>query len=352
MFAKAIVVIQKECNNETSEHHRIDRRIEVCAGGWLPQRRVARIPDTLQGHTHEGRRQDSGHHLHSLGMRHRVGVQLDADLQGEGCGRPADKDRRPEKEAGADGGGPGSHRGKGEETSPEAQARKVGMGGGERTKCRILNPETFFSSNGARYKRIRLRPRGKPSPQIYAYKVEILQELENLYHGGFINLFYGDESHLCTSGYVPYAWHLKGEDVFIPAQKGTRISMFGMTSRDNEYHGFETVGTINAQMVVDFLDDYSKTIEKMTFVVLDNASIHRSKAFKERIGDWQKRGLFIFYLPPYSPHLNIAETLWRIMKGKWIYPEDYTDGQTLISAAKRVVKGIGTDYVINHRKRA
>ncbi|WP_156148673.1 transposase [Bacteroides intestinalis] len=26
---------------------------------------------------------------------------------------------------------------------------------------------------------------------------------------------------------------------------------------------------------------------------------------------WQKRGFFLFYLPPYSPHLNIAETIWE-----------------------------------------
>ena len=61
----------------------------------------------------------------------------------------------------------------------------------------------FFIGIGVRYRRIR---RGVPSPQLYAYKAEKLQELEHLYAKGEINLFYDDESHVCTKGYVPYGW--------------------------------------------------------------------------------------------------------------------------------------------------
>ena len=38
---------------------------------------------------------------------------------------------------------------------------------------------------------------------------------------------------------------------------------------------------------------------------------------------------FIFSsCPPYSPHLNIAETLWRMLKGQWIQPADYISTDT------------------------
>jgi len=60
-----------------------------------------------------------------------------------------------------------------------------------------------FIRIGARYRRIRKRPKGKPSPQLYAYKTEKQQELEDLFEKGSIDLFYGDESHICTEGYVP-----------------------------------------------------------------------------------------------------------------------------------------------------
>jgi transposase len=71
-------------------------------------------------------------------------------------------------------------------------------------------------------------------------------------------------------------------------------------------------------------------IQKETVLILDNASVHRAKIIKERIPFWQDRGLFIAFLPPYSPHLNIAETVWRKLKKEWINPEDYMEKDTSI----------------------
>ncbi|MBQ9213774.1 MAG: transposase [Bacteroidales bacterium] len=114
----------------------------------------------------------------------------------------------------------------------------------------------------------------------YEYKVEKLQELEVQASDGRIALYYADDSHTCTEGYVPYGWQL--------------------------------------EEIVSFLDEFSFRIRKNTFVVFDNATVHRNRWIKGLRSIWEKRELFIFFLPPYSPHLNIAETLWRILKGKWI----------------------------------
>lgn len=96
-----------------------------------------------------------------------------------------------------------------------------------------------------------------------------------------------------------------------------------------------------AHEIVSFLDDFSFRVRKDTFVVLDNATVHRNKLVKERRPIWENRGLFLFFLPPYSPHLNIAETLWRILKGKWIRPQDYTSTDTLFYATNRALADIG-----------
>jgi transposase len=58
-----------------------------------------------------------------------------------------------------------------------------------------------------------------------------------------------------------------------------------------------------------YLEDFSLKIRKETFLVLDNASVHRSKCFQEQRLFWEKREFFLFYLPPYSLHLNIAKTI-------------------------------------------
>lgn len=205
----------------------------------------------------------------------------------------------------------------------------------------------FFSSIDARYKRIRKRPRGKPSSQLEDLKKEQLQELVKLWEDGYIDLRFGDESHVCTSGYVPFGWHLKDEEVFVPSGSKHRLNIFGMISPACLYDGFETEDTIDGKVLADFLDEFSKKITKPTVVVLDNASIHRKGEVARMADEWMERGLFLFFLPPYSPHLNIAETLWRILKGKWLKPHHYCSRNVLHETTREILAGVGSEYVIN-----
>jgi transposase len=177
--------------------------------------------------------------------------------------------------------------------------------------------------------------------------VEKLAELEKLSEQGLIDLFYGDETHVCSEGYVPYGWHFPGEEVAILVEKGHKINCFGLINRHNQCHWAMTQHSIDSAFIGQFLDELSLKIQKETCLVLDNARIHRAKLIQERIPYWQKRGLYIFFLPPYSPQLNIAETLWRIMKTKWIDPDDYLEKDALFYAVNRCFANIGKKIVIN-----
>lgn len=121
-----------------------------------------------------------------------------------------------------------------------------------------------------------------------------------------------------------------------------------MIDRKNRYEGFTTTESITADKVVDFLDTFSLHVRKDTFVVLDNTSIHRNHKIRELRPVWEKRGLSLFYLPPYSPHLNIAETLRRILKGKWIRPLDYVTTDTLLYTANKALATVGKGLFINY----
>ncbi len=157
----------------------------------------------------------------------------------------------------------------------------------------------------------------------------------------------GDESHICTGGYVPYGWQFRGEAVYIPSERGLRLNIFGMIDRNNRYEGFSTTENMTAENIADFLDRLSLRMRKNTFVVLDNASVHRCKLMRGLRPIWEKRGLFLFFLPPYSPHLNIAETLWRILKGKWLRPVDYFSTDSLLYATNRALAALGSELYIN-----
>ncbi len=53
-----------------------------------------------------------------------------------------------------------------------------------------------------------------------------------------------------------------------------------------------------------------------------------------------------FYLPAYSPHLNIAEVLWRKLKYEWLRAEDYADKETLCYQARQALATVGKSLKI------
>ena len=82
-------------------------------------------------------------------------------------------------------------------------------------------------------------------------------------------------------------------------------------------------------------------------LVLDNASIHKAKIIQDQRPFWEQRGLYLFYLPTYSPHLNLAEVLWRKMKKEQIDPLNYATKDTLFHAVNRCLTQLGNSWKIN-----
>ncbi len=244
-----------------------------------------------------------------------------------------------------------SHKGN-RERQAECYESQGEMAGSHRQGGVSRHVQGFFISLGARFGRIRKTPKGTPSPQLYAYKKEKLQELVKQYDAGLIDLFFGDGSFTCTEGYVPYGWQFPWENVTIPSERYKRLNIWGMIDYRSNYHGFTSMESMTSEKIADFLDKFSLTIKRETFIVLDNAKVHRSKLMKEMRKIWEKRGLFLFFLPPYSPHLNIAETLWRMLKGQWIQPSDYASADNLFYAVNRALGALGTANRINFTMRA
>lgn len=100
-------------------------------------------------------------------------------------------------------------------------------------------------------------------------------------------------------------------------------------------------------MVFEQLDLLSFQITKQTVILLDNPTIHKAKIIQNQLKSWEKRGLYIFYLPPYSPNLNIAETLWHKMKKEQIDPIDYLNKDTLFYAVNQCLAQLGKVWKIN-----
>lgn len=192
-----------------------------------------------------------------------------------------------------------------------------------------------------------MRPKGKPNPELYKVRKASLALLEQQSQLGMIDLYYGDESQVSETGYVPYGWQFEDEDVFIEVAKGKSLNCFAMITRASKLIFSTTSDSITSNYIRNQLDEFSFEIRKTTVVVLDNARIHTARKIKERLRYWQQRGLYIFYLPPYSPHLNICERLWKELKARWIKPKDYQSSDSLFYAVQLVLNAVGKDLLIN-----
>jgi transposase len=189
-----------------------------------------------------------------------------------------------------------------------------------------------------------------PDKEVYDYKVACLKELECLSTQGLIDLYYGDETGVSTQGYCPYAWQGKEEQLCVAALpiSRQRINCFGCISRTNQFWSATTTKAIDGQFIFEQLEAFVHTLHKPTFLVLDNAPVHKTDKILRHLEKWQQNNLYIFYLPPYSPHLNIAETLWRVMKGKWLEVKDYLSADTLFKATEKCLAEIGSKRFINY----
>lgn len=200
---------------------------------------------------------------------------------------------------------------------------------------------------GMKWKRIRKVVGDKPDPELYKRKKQILSALKKLSDSGAIDLRYLDESGFCLTPYVPYGWQDTEVSEEWTSKKSKRINVLGLLNRNNELYSYVFESRISSEIVIKFLDNYAQKLDKMTVVVLDNAPIHRSKAFRKKIKEWSEKKLKIFWLPTYSPQLNLIEILWRFMKYEWIESKAYTSWNNLVEYVENTLKDFGTKYTIN-----
>jgi transposase len=75
--------------------------------------------------------------------------------------------------------------------------------------------------------------------------------------------------------------------------------------------------------------------EEPRVVVLDNASLHISKATKAARPALARLGIYLYYLPPYSPELNEIEAVFKQIKHHEIPKRSYTSKTELREAVEQ-----------------
>lgn len=120
-------------------------------------------------------------------------------------------------------------------------------------------------------------------------------------------------------------------------------------SLDNRLQAYSCKGSMDSKAVIAFLEDFVGQLKQPTVIVLDNAPIHRSKQFLAKAQEWGRLGHYLFFLPKYSPHLNLIEILWRKIKYQWLEYEKLKDQLQLDAQLENILSQFGTKYTINFK---
>ena len=100
--------------------------------------------------------------------------------------------------------------------------------------------------------------------------------------------------------------------------------------------------SINSEKLTEIFNDFALKTTKKTVVIMDNAPIHKSKMFMKNIEKWRtENDLFLFFLPTYSPELNLIEILWRKIKYEWLDFNAYVSFDRLKINLKEVLDNVG-----------
>jgi transposase len=197
------------------------------------------------------------------------------------------------------------------------------------------------------WKRTRRVVKGQPEPVLYQERKQSLEMLIQEDQEGIIDLRYFDESGFCLIPYVPYAWQESGDTIAIESKQSKRLNVLGFMNKRNELDAYTFECTIDSEVVIRCIDEFCTNLQGPTVLVMDNASIHTSAIFQDQLPKWEQQGLDIFYLPAYSPELNLIEILWRFMKYEWIEFWAYTSWNHLVTYVEEVIKTFGSKYKIN-----
>ncbi len=124
-----------------------------------------------------------------------------------------------------------------------------------------------------------------------------------------------DETSAISEPNIGTTWGAIGKTPIVPANgKREKINVIGTIS----YSGFTDFmvyeGNTDTNVLITYIDLLAKKVKGKIYIILDNASYHKSDALMEHIDKYHKGWLELVWLPAYSPELNPSELLWAHLK--------------------------------------
>ena len=163
-------------------------------------------------------------------------------------------------------------------------------------------------------------------------------------------IYFADSVHPQHQTQLVYGWILKGVRKEIATTSGQkRLNFIGGICLNGHRVTYKQVDTVNEYSICDFLWKLRQANpgKFKVHIIWDNAPYHGSHVVKE----WAKElGIKIHYLPPYSPNLNPAERLWKLLHESVRYNKYYGKFSEFSGATLNFFKGIGRKKCILRKR--
>lgn len=206
----------------------------------------------------------------------------------------------------------------------------------------------FCKRSKLSWKRVRKSLKSKRDPVAFEEARQMVEELVQQELEGNIDLYFFDESGFTLVPSVPYAWQPIGERIKVPCSRSQQMNVLGFINKSNQFQSFVFEDKIDSSIVIHCFEEFLKTIDKPTYIVTDNAPIHKSDEFMDKIEEWSEKNLFVKFLSPYSPELNIIEILWKKIKYEWIPFSAYESYELLKDNLFNILGNIGKNYFVKY----
>ena len=159
----------------------------------------------------------------------------------------------------------------------------------------------------------------KQNPEKVRQAERVLASVKKKVAAGRLRLFYLDECGFSPSLPTGYSWCLpdRRKRVRYEYPQGRRVNALATYEPLAPTPGLDAlpfVRTLTSDDLLGYLRDRLPAAAVPRVVVLDNAGIHTSKVVKAARPALAKLGIYLYYLPAYSPELNRIEPVFKQVK--------------------------------------
>jgi transposase len=208
---------------------------------------------------------------------------------------------------------------------------------------------------GSRYRRTASTLRHKQAPAKAERAGRVLADLKVRAAAGRLKLYFLDECGFSPTLPTGCSWTLPGRRKLIEyeASQGRRVNALAAYRPDGRAPRLDVLTaerTWNSHDVLGFLGalPWSKAPR---VVVLDNAGLHTGRVIRAAKAGLARRGIYLDYLPPYSPELNRIGAVFRQVKDHEMPGRSVTTRPGLREAVEAGFKGYGQSLRSKHPER-